>query len=66
MRARALYLDICKANDNYDITNVQIMEDMEGEIRKGEAIETTPPDYRAELSRIITTTLMIVFMAIPM
>ncbi|MEO8405534.1 MAG: S8 family peptidase [Chitinophagaceae bacterium] len=48
-RARALYLDICKANDNYDITNKQILEDIEGEIRKGESVESAPPDYRADI-----------------
>lgn len=49
MRARAVYMDICKANDNYDITNLQIIEDIEGEIRKGEAVETTPPNYRDDI-----------------
>src|SRR5688572_30576592 len=35
IRAKTLYMNICKGNDNYDITNKQIIEDIEGEIKKG-------------------------------
>lgn len=48
-RAKGLYLNICKANDNYEITNQQILEDIEGEISKGEAVESAPRDYRGEI-----------------
>jgi subtilisin family serine protease len=48
-RARSLYLNLCKANDNYEITNKQILEDIEGEISKGEAVETSPKDYRSDV-----------------
>jgi subtilisin family serine protease len=48
-RAKAIYLNICKVNDNYEITNQQILEDIEGEISKGEAVETAPKDYRGEI-----------------
>ena len=48
-RARTLYLNLCKANDNYDITNMQILEDIEGEISKGESVETPPKDYRDDI-----------------
>jgi subtilisin family serine protease len=48
-RARTLYLNLCKANDNYDITNLQILEDIEGEISKGESVEAPPKNYRDEV-----------------
>lgn len=49
IRAKALYMNICKANDNYDITNKQILEDIEGEIKKGEAADVAPPNYRDDI-----------------
>jgi subtilisin family serine protease len=49
IRARGLYLNLCKANDNYDITNKQILEDIEGEIRKGEAVDIPPPNFRDDV-----------------
>lgn len=49
VKAKALYLNICKANDNYEITNEQILEDIEGEISKGESIESAPRDFRGEI-----------------
>jgi subtilisin family serine protease len=48
-RARTLYLNLCKANDNYDITNMQILEDIEGEISKGESVEAPPKNYRDDV-----------------
>lgn len=48
-RAKGLYLNVCKANDNYEITNLQILEDIEGEISKGESVETAPPNYRDDI-----------------
>jgi subtilisin family serine protease len=48
-RARTLYLNLCKANDNYDITNKQILEDIEGEISKGESVEAPPKNYRDDV-----------------
>jgi cell wall-associated protease len=50
-KARGLYLNICKANSNNDITNKQILEDIEGKIRKGESAEAAPPDYRGEITK---------------
>ncbi len=48
-KARGLYLNICKANNNNDITNKQILEDIEGKIRKGESAEVAPPNYRGDI-----------------
>ena len=47
--AKAIYLGMCKANNNNDITNKQIFDDLEGQIRKGEAVEKAPEDYRGEI-----------------
>ena len=40
---------ICSLNKNNDITNAQILEDLQGEIRKMESAEKAPPDYRGEI-----------------
>lgn len=48
-KAKGLYLNICKANDNYEITNQQILEDIESEIGKGEAAEAPPKEYRNDI-----------------
>jgi subtilisin family serine protease len=49
IRAKALYMNICKANDNLDITNKQILEDIDGEIKKGEAADVAPPNFRDDI-----------------
>lgn len=48
-RARSLYLNLCKANENYEITNAQILEDIENEISKGESVERAPREYRNDV-----------------
>ena len=40
---------ICSLNKNNDITNEQILEDLQGEIRKMESAEKAPPDYRGDI-----------------
>jgi subtilisin family serine protease len=40
---------ICSQNKNDEITNVQIIEDLAGELRKMEAGEIPPKDYRGEI-----------------
>ncbi len=40
---------ICGLNKNNDITNEQIIEDLQGEIRKMEAAEKAPKDFRNEI-----------------
>lgn len=48
--AKAIYLATCKGNNNNnDITNKQVLDDLEGQIRKGEAIDKAPPEYRKEI-----------------
>jgi subtilisin family serine protease len=40
---------ICSLNKNNDITNAQILEDLQGEIRKMESAQKAPPDYRGDI-----------------
>lgn len=44
--AAAIYLNMAKANNSYDITNTDILEYLRGEVRKGEAASTPPEDFR--------------------
>lgn len=47
--ATALYLNMSKMNDNYDITNKQILGYFEGQIRKAEAASTPPENFRGDI-----------------
>jgi len=47
--AKFLYMGLCKLNGNDDITNKQILEDLEDQIKKGDALETAPENYRSEI-----------------
>ncbi|HUZ58758.1 MAG TPA: S8 family serine peptidase [Hanamia sp.] len=47
--AAAIYLNIGKMNNNYDLTNTDILNDLRGQIRKGDAATTPPEDYRDEI-----------------
>ncbi|MFT3980732.1 MAG: S8 family serine peptidase [Ferruginibacter sp.] len=41
---------ISKANNNnFDITNKQILDEMDGELSKGDAVTTPPPAYRKDI-----------------
>lgn len=40
---------ICKANDNNDITNQQILDQLEGDINKMDAAEVAPKKYRDDI-----------------
>lgn len=45
-----IILGICEANGkNYDITNKQLLEDLEGQLRKADAAGSAPRNYRAEV-----------------
>lgn len=47
---RKIILSICAGNNNnYDITNKMLLEDIEGQLRKAESIDTPPRDYRGEI-----------------
>lgn len=47
--AAAIYKNIQRLNNNDDITNVQILEDLRGQIRKAESADTPPQDFRGEI-----------------
>ncbi|MGN6540374.1 MAG: S8 family peptidase [Ginsengibacter sp.] len=47
--AAAIYLNMAKANKNYDISNTDILDYLRGQIRKGEAASTPPQDFRDEI-----------------
>jgi len=47
--AAAIYLNMAKANKNYDISNTDILEYLRGEVRKGESASTPPEDFRDEI-----------------
>jgi len=47
--AAAIYLNMAKANNSYDISNTDILEYLRGEIRKGEAASTPPKDFRNDI-----------------
>ena len=47
--AASIYLNICKLNNDYEITNQDILEDLKGQIRKAESGNKPPEDFRAEI-----------------
>ncbi|MEO6868208.1 MAG: peptidase S8, partial [Ginsengibacter sp.] len=47
--ATAIYLNISKINKSNDITNQQILDDFEGQLRKAEGANTPPPNYRNDI-----------------
>jgi len=47
--AAAIYLNMAKANNSYDIKNTDILDYLKGEIRKGESATTPPEDFRNEI-----------------
>ncbi|MEO8772175.1 MAG: S8 family peptidase [Ferruginibacter sp.] len=47
--AKTLIINICKANNSYDITNQQLLDDINGQLRKADAAENAPEEYRKEI-----------------
>ncbi len=47
--AKMIYLNMAKANNSYDISNSDILGFLRGEVRKGEAANTPPEDFRNEI-----------------
>lgn len=47
--AVAIYKNVQRMNNNEDITNVQILEDLRGELRKAASADTPPEDFRGEI-----------------
>lgn len=49
LRVKEILLSICKANDNEEITNQQILDQLESDLNKMEASEIPPKKYRTEI-----------------
>jgi subtilisin family serine protease len=48
-RTKGFILNICKANNSFDITNKQLLDEIEGQMRKADAASTPPPTYRKDI-----------------
>jgi subtilisin family serine protease len=48
-KVKDILIQICKANDNDDITNQQILDQLEGDLNKMEASEKAPVNYRDDI-----------------
>lgn len=47
---KKIILGICAINNNnLDITNQQLLEELEGDLRKADAVNTPPPNYRGDI-----------------
>jgi subtilisin family serine protease len=47
--AKGLILNISKANNSYEITNVQLLDEIGGQLRKAESATVAPKAYRADV-----------------
>ena len=48
-KVKAILLRICEGNDNDEISNVMILDELEGDINKFDAIDRAPKEYRNEI-----------------
>ncbi len=48
-KTKGFILQLCKANNSYDITNQQLLDELEGQLRKADAANTAPTNYRKEI-----------------
>lgn len=48
-KAKGFLLQLCKANGTDDINNNQIIDELEGRLRKAEASQIAPKEYRKEI-----------------
>lgn len=48
-KVKAILISICKGNDNDDISNVMILDELEGDINKFDAVDKAPKEYRNEI-----------------
>jgi cell wall-associated protease len=46
---RSFILNISQANNSYEITNTQLLDELNGELRKSESATTAPPTYRKDI-----------------
>jgi len=48
-KAKAFLLQLCKGNGTSDLTNQQIIDELQGSIRKAEAADKAPEEYRKNI-----------------
>ena len=48
-RTKSFLLQLCKGNGSNDISNVQIIEEFQGQLRKSAAATEAPPEYRKDI-----------------
>ena len=48
-KTKSFILSICKANNSYEISNKQLLDELEGQLRKAEAATTAPKNYRGDI-----------------
>ncbi|MFM2137826.1 MAG: hypothetical protein RJA57_133, partial [Bacteroidota bacterium] len=48
-RMKDIMLSVCRGNDNEEITNQQLLDELDGELSKIEASEVAPPAYRNDI-----------------
>jgi subtilisin family serine protease len=49
--AANIFNEIFKQNPTQEVSNVQLLEQLESELRKAESISTAPPDYRGQITK---------------
>jgi subtilisin family serine protease len=49
MKMKKFLISICKGNQSNEISNKQILDEMEGQLRKADATTTAPPTYRKDV-----------------
>ncbi len=50
-KLRDIMMSVCKENSNDEISNVQLIEELEGELDKAESAQTPPQEYRNSVVR---------------
>ncbi|MEO6719855.1 MAG: S8 family peptidase [Ferruginibacter sp.] len=48
-KTKALLIQLCKGNGSDEITNRQIIDEFDGQIRKADAVNNAPQEYRKEI-----------------
>ncbi len=48
-KTKGLLIQLCKGNGTNDITNKQIIDEFEGQLRKADAADNAPKEYRKEI-----------------
>ena len=48
-KTRMFLLQLCKGNGSDDISNIQIMDEFEGQLRKAESADHAPEEYRKQI-----------------